>query len=314
MLKQKKFLFLLATMLLLIVGCAANDGANDTENNKDNNGNNGEEAATGEHIAPKMEDLDPDDPKTETIQYGEELFNETNTVASDYVGNELSCQSCHADGGYSQSSTMVGVTADYPQYRPREGITFTLEDRINGCMVRSMNGKMFPSDSEEMRGMVAYLTYLSEGVEIGQERPWAVVNMMEEVPEPDVVSGEELYESKNCLTCHGDNGEGTGANSGPALWGEKSFNDGAGMGRLTKMAGYLQNNMPIGDEYDLSDQEAADLAAFILMQDRPEWQGHDDDFPHGGRPTDIITKDRRDAIQKGEFDWTEIDNVVPKKD
>src|SRR5699024_9783059 len=263
---------------------------------------------------PKIEDLDPEDPKTETIKYGEELFNETNTVASDYVGNELSCQSCHADGGYSQSSTMVGVTADYPQYRPREGVTFTMEDRINGCMVRSMNGKMFPSDSKEMRGMVAYLTFLSEGVEIGQERPWVVVNMMEEVPEPDVVSGEELYESKNCLTCHGDNGEGTGPNSGPALWGEDSFNDGAGMGRLTKMAGYLQNNMPIGDEYELSDQEAADLAAYILMQDRPEWEGHDDDFPHGGRPTDIITQDRRDAIQKDEFDWTEIDNVVPKKD
>src|SRR5699024_9651369 len=210
-LKQKKFLFLLATMLLLIVGCAANEGSKD-ENSNNGNDAKGTEEASREHEAPKMEELDPDDPKTETIQYGEELFNETNTVASDYVGNELSCQSCHADGGYSQSSTMVGVTADYAQYRPREGITFTLEDRINGCMVRSMNGKMFPSDSEEMRGMVAYLTYLSEGVEIGAERPWVVVNLMEEVPEPDVVSGEELYESKNCLTCHGDSGEGTGAN------------------------------------------------------------------------------------------------------
>src|SRR5699024_4816521 len=183
MLKQRKFLFLLATMLLLIVGCAANDEAKKENSNNGNDGN-GTEEASGEHEAPKIEDLDPDDPKTETIKYGEELFNETNTVASDYVGNELSCQSCHADGGYSQSSTMVGVTADYPQYRPREGVTFTMEDRINGCMVRSMNGKMFPSDSKEMRGMVAYLTFLSEGVEIGQERPWVVVNMMEEVPEP----------------------------------------------------------------------------------------------------------------------------------
>jgi len=307
---KKRFFVLFAALLLLIVGCTAN---NEMKEENGNNHNGGEEAGAA-HEAPKMEDLDPDDPMTEAIQYGEELFNETNTVASDYVGNELSCQSCHADGGYSQSSTMVGVTADYPQYRPREGVTFTLEDRINGCMVRSMNGEMFPSDSEEMRGMVAYLNYLSQGVEIGADRPWVVVNSMEEVPEPDVDRGEELYEKKNCLTCHGDSGEGTGANSGPALWGEDSFNDGAGMGRLTKMAGYLQNNMPIGNEYELTDQEAADLAAYILMHDRPEWEGHEEDFPHGGRPTDIITQDRRDAIQKGDFDWSEIDNVVSSKE
>src|SRR5699024_2464812 len=150
-----------------------------------------------------------------------------------------------------------------------------------------------------------------EGVEVGQERPWGTVNSMDEVPEPDRVSGEELYEEKNSSSCHGDDGSGRGANSGPALWGDNSFNDGAGMGRLTKMAGDIQNNMPIGEEYELSDQEAADLAAYLLSKDRPEWKGHDDDFPHGKRPSDIITKDRREAIQKGEFDWTEIDNVIP---
>lgn len=71
--------------------------------------------------------------------------------------------------------------------------------------------------------------------------------------------------------------------------------------------------MPIGDEYVLSDQEAADLAAFLLMQDRPVWEGHDDDFPHGKRPTDIITQDCRDAIQEVTFDWSEIDNIVVEK-
>src|SRR5699024_11362394 len=75
MLKQRKFLFLLATMLLLIVGCAANDEA---ENENSNNGNdgNGTEEASGEHEAPKIEDLDPEDPKTETIKYGEERSEE----------------------------------------------------------------------------------------------------------------------------------------------------------------------------------------------------------------------------------------------
>lgn len=304
MLKQKRFWITVFASLFIIIGCTANDSENDETIDEE----------TNVHTPPSMEDLDPDDPMTEAIKYGEEIFNETNVVMADYVGNELSCQSCHADGGLSQSSSMVGVTAAYPQYRPREGITFTLEDRINGCMIRSMNGEMIPSDSEEMRALISYLTYISEGVEIGAERPWVTVNSMDEVPEPNVENGEELYEKKNCLSCHGDDGQGTGANTGPALWGDDSFNDGAGMGRLTKMAGYLQNNMPIGAEYELTDQEAADLAAFLLMQDRPVWEGHDEDFPHGGRPTDIITEDRREKIRNGEFDWTEIENVVPRKE
>ena len=74
------------------------------------------------------------------------------------------------------------------------------------------------------------------------------------------------------------------------------------MDHLTKMAGYLQNNMPIGAEYELTDQETADIAAFLLTHERPEWKDHDDDFPHGNRPTDIITKDQREKIRLGEFD------------
>ena len=307
----RKTWFVFAFALIFAVACSANsENKDNTEGNKNNTS---KEAGENDdvHTAPAMEDLDPEDPKTEAIQYGEEVFNETNTVLPENVGNELSCQSCHADGGRSQASSLVGVAADYPQYRPREGVTFTLEDRINGCMIRSMNGEMIDTDSEEMRAMIAYMTYLSEGVEIGQERPWVVVNNMEEVPEPDVDNGEELY-ADNCLSCHGDDGAGTGPNSGPALWGDNSFNDGAGMGRLTKAAGFIQRNMPVGQEESLSDQEAADIAAFMLSQDRPEFDGHDKDFPDGKKPTDIITQDRRDQIQAGEFDWSEIENVVPK--
>lgn len=52
------------------------------------------------------------------------------------------------------------------------------------------------------------------------------------------------------------------------------------------------------------------LLAIGPIDDRPEWQGHDTDWPNGGRLTDIITKDRREKIREGTFDWTEIDNVV----
>src|SRR5699024_11360952 len=88
-------------------------------------------------------------------------------------------------------------------------------------MIRSMNGKMFEEDSEELEAMTAYINKLSEGIEEGDDLPWRMHNTMEEIPEPDVDHGEELYDSKNCLTCHADDGSGTGANSGPALWGDK---------------------------------------------------------------------------------------------
>lgn len=306
MIKCKKTWISMLILMLFVAACSSsNNGENESSATNDNT-----ELA---YDPPLMDDLDPEDPKTEYIKYGEEIFNETNVVLPE-TGNKLSCQSCHADGGISQSSSMVGVTTQFPQYRPREGVVFTLEDRINGCMTRSMNGEKIEHDSEEMRALVSYLTYISEGIEVGEDIPWRMLNTMTEIPEPDVASGEELYTKKNCMTCHGNDGSGTGANTGPALWGEDSFNDGAGMSRMTKMAGYIQNNMPIGEEYELTDQEAADLAAYLLSHERPIWAGHDDDFPHGGRPTDIIDEEKRKQIREGTFDWTEIENVIPRKD
>lgn len=321
--KQTKYLISILSfvLLLVLIACTSNNDLNDNANN--NNGanenavNNNENDEDSEELAynpPSMDDLDPNDPMTPHIQYGEEVFNETDTVLPDNVGNKLSCQSCHADGGVSQSSSMVGVTTQFPQYRPREGAVFTLEDRINGCMIRSMDGEKLDHESEEMRALMSYLTYISEGIEVGEDIPWRMLNTMNEIPEPSVDRGEELYETKNCLTCHATDGSGTGANSGPALWGDNSFNDGAGMARMTKMAGYIKNNMPIGAEDQLTDQEAADLAAYLLSQERPEWEGHDTDFPGIDGPSDIMTKDRREQIREGTFDWTEIDNVIPSEE
>lgn len=313
----------LVSLLLVIVSCNTTDNTSDPEEaqRKNTNGNTNQQASDSNisdnqngdgalaYDPPSMDDLDPENPMTEYIVYGQKIFNETDTALDDYVGNQLSCASCHADGGLSKSSSMVGVTTQFPQYRAREGVVFTLEDRINGCMLRSMNGERIPTDSKEMRAMVSYLTYISEGIEVGEDIPWRMLNTMKEIPYPSVENGEKLYAEKNCITCHGENGEGIGANTGPALWGDNSFNDGAGMARMVKMAGYIKNNMPPGDE-ELTDQQAADLAAYILSQDRPEWEGHDTDWPNGGRPTDIMDKERRERIREGSFDWSEIDNVV----
>src|SRR6266581_4602623 len=54
-----------------------------------------------------------------------------------------------------------------PQYRGREGAVVTLEDRINGCMERSMNGRALPLDSREMKAFSSYMRWLSTGVPDG---------------------------------------------------------------------------------------------------------------------------------------------------
>ncbi|UDK98680.1 c-type cytochrome [Lysinibacillus sphaericus] len=257
------------------------------------------------YAPPSIEEV-PDGPMKEAILYGYELVSNTHVAADEYVGNQLSCTSCHAGAGYDeQASSLVGVTANYPQYIARSGGIVTIEERINGCMVRSMNGKKFEMNSDELEAMVAYFAYISQGVPVGAEREWAGTSNMKSVPIPDVAHGEELY-AQSCIACHAADGSGTGATTGPALWGENSFNDGAGMARMSKMAGYIQNNMPVGAGGTLSDQDAADLAAYILSQNRPEWANHDKDWPKGGRPNDLMNKEKREQVKNGTIDWEQV--------
>lgn len=252
---------------------------------------------------PSMDNV-PDGPMKEAILFGYDLVNETHSTASDKVGANLSCTSCHAGAGLTEVASLVGVMADYPKYMPRADDIITIEERINGCMVRSMNGEKFETNSKEIKAMVAYFKYISEGVEIGGERPWAKSSDMKVVPTPSVTDGEALYQ-KSCIACHAADGSGNGPNVGPALWGETSFNDGAGLARFSKMAGYIQTYMPVGNEGSLTDQQASDLAAFILTQDRPVWKNHDKDWAKGA-PSDIMTEDRRKQAQNGTLNWNEV--------
>ena len=59
---------------------------------------------------------------------------------------------------------------------------------------------------------------------------------------PDPVHGSEIYVAQ-CAGCHGGNGEGQRPLF-PPVWGPDSFNNGAGMNRVRKMAAFVQHNMP----------------------------------------------------------------------
>ena len=117
-----------------------------------------------------------DDPFGTLVKYGHALLtdtaNEIGPTVSDptrrFAGNNLACQNCHLQGGTQPyAMPLIGVWGQFPQYRAREGAVDTLEDRINGCMERSMNGRPLPLESREMRAFSSYMRWLSTGIPDG---------------------------------------------------------------------------------------------------------------------------------------------------
>jgi thiosulfate dehydrogenase len=126
------------------------------------------------------------------------------------------------------------------KYRSRAGTTQIIEDRVNDCFKRSMNGKPLVPESRDMRDIVAYMAFLSTGYPVGAEVDG---QGMPPVPplEGDTTRALALFNAK-CMACHGANGEGTVV--APPLWGPESFNIGAGMARIRTAAAFIKKAMP----------------------------------------------------------------------
>ena len=250
-------------------------------------------------VVPDIDKL-ADDDWGRTVRYGRDLVAKTASLigpevsdpAHRFAGNNLNCQSCHLEAGSKEFGLpFVGVYADFPNYRARSGAVGTVEDRIQGCMVRSMNGKPLPADSREMTAIVAYLKFLSSGRPVGAPTHGRGPGRMPELTRAaDPAHGEAVY-AQNCAACHGDQGQVQRAGplghahgyAIPPLWGPDSFNDGAGMTRLINAANFVHNNMPNGVTWQapaLSTEDAWDVAAFVDSQPRPHKAQLDRDFPN----------------------------------
>ena len=240
----------------------------------------------------------------EMVKYGKELVVNTpkyiGPEVSDekmrFAGNNLTCQNCHLEAGTKPyAGTFVGTYASFPQYGARGDSIGTLADRINGCMTRSMNGKALPLDSKEMKAIETYMFWLSQGIPLGaanklQERElYKVDRKMIKQKAADPIKGKVVYDT-HCASCHGTNGEGIkneGLATGyinPPLWGQDSYNKGAGMYRTLKAADFIRSNMPLGASKDspiLTDEEAYNVAAYMNDDShfRPEKANRDKDFP-----------------------------------
>ena len=113
---------------------------------------------------------------------------------------------------------------------------------------------------------------------------------------PNVENGKQVY-AQQCAVCHGANGEGLKDEAGrtvyPPLWGERSFNIGAGMARTYTAAAFVMRNMPIGfhekfplGQGGLSEQEAVDVAEYFSHQPRPDYPDKVKDWPKDPKPKD----------------------------
>lgn len=255
-------------------------------------------AAANEWKVPDVESL-PKDKYGQMVRYGKELVTATYKYVGPevadpkmrYAGNNFACQTCHLEAGTKKfGAPFVGAFADYPQYRPREDQVQNIEERVNGCMERSMSGKELPVDGKEMRAIVSYLHFMSKDVPVGSKLEGRAVPRIK-IPAraADPVAGEVVY-AENCAVCHGE--DGLGKRNGvkgdalgyefPPVWGPDSYNTGAGMARVIMAANFIKHNMPVGTTYDapaLTDDQAFDVSAYINSKPRPEKANLDTDFP-----------------------------------
>ena len=201
--------------------------------------------------------------------YGRELIMHTRTYMKPYVTANMDCQACHIAGGTkARGGSLVGTFAQFPQWNKRAHRVITLHDRIAECFLYSMNGHPPAYYSREMEGIVAYIVYLSRGVPAGATPPPGVRFTDFKPVNPNPEHGAQIY-TQRCSACHG--ADGSGSDVIPPLWGSKSFNNGAGMSKINRMAGFVRYNMPQNAPGSLSDQEATDVSAFVLQHTRPRF-------------------------------------------
>lgn len=217
----------------------------------------------------------------DSVMRGYRLILNTAFYAPEYAHNELSCTNCHflagdTLGGKNGGISLVGVTTLYPQYSKRSGKVISLTERIENCFQRSMNGKAPPKHSRIMTDMINYLHWISKEVESIKNIPWLGLPEIKNSHKPNSHEGQKLYE-QYCAACHRSDGAGSGfldeieRKTIPPLWGDHSFNDGAGMNTIRMLAPFIYLNMPY-QQAGLTEEQALDIAAYVLEQKRPHFK------------------------------------------
>ncbi len=229
---------------------------------------------TTHYHVPPDEDTIPNDKYGDEVRLGKKIFTETYKYGRRYAGNDLTCANCHLDAGRQPNAgPMWAAYGMYPAYREKNDRSNSLEERIQQCFQFSLNGFAPALDAPELRALVSYIHFLSKGAPIGTEMPGrGYPQVVRTGSDPNPKRGADIYKAK-CASCHGANGAGEkkagGGYTWPPVWGMDAYNKGAGMANNDLLAGFIKANMPLGQPWSLTDQEAFDVAAYINLQIRP---------------------------------------------
>lgn len=235
---------------------------------------------TAASFAPPPEKSIPEGPQGEAIRRGQLLFTKTSSNAGDFVGNGMTCASCHLDSGRQPNAApMWAAWVSYPAYRDKNKRINTMEDRIRECFLYSMNapaskaGTPPPYGHDIYRDLQSYFAWLATDAPWGQTLPGRGFKKLQMTSlGHDPARGAAVYAEK-CASCHGAEGGGQPNTDGtftiPPLWGTRAYNWGAGMTRLSNAAGFIKVNMPLGEGNTLTDQQAWDVAAYVNSRPRP---------------------------------------------
>jgi thiosulfate dehydrogenase len=237
--------------------------------------------------APDTSDIPPGS-SGELIRYGRELIEHTATYLGPqgtltHVSNGMNCQNCHLHAGTKPfAANYSAVASTYPRFRARSGTVEGFAKRVNDCFERSLNGKRLPVDSREMKAIIAYLRWVGKDVQKGETPQGAGLIELPLLDRPaDPVKGGQHY-AAYCSSCHGAHGEGVKEVKDrewryPPLWGADSYNTGAGLYRISRLAAFIKANMPYGATFEnpvLPNDVAWDIAAYVNTMPRPR-----KDFP-----------------------------------
>ncbi len=235
-------------------------------------------------------------PAIATEEYGKRLLAQTAELLGPhnpdprmrYSGSGLNCGSCHLGTGIEPGTlSLLQANEHYPRFAARTGGTTDIEDRVNECLQRSMNGRGLPADSPQTIAMASYIRslgarYAAMGASLRKAKEPPAFKGPNRAADP--VAGKKVFGDR-CAACHGTDGAGLLATAKPVdgyvfppLWGPDSFNDGAGMHRVLTSAKFIKARMPLG-KADLTDDQAFDVAAFVNSQPRPHMANLDRDFP-----------------------------------
>lgn len=232
------------------------------------------------HVPPTMDDLEKADMHPElkrVIRRGHDLFVNTQQLRGKNVFNNMNCNSCHmGEGRLPFAGPIWPAVVTLPDYRGKNKHVNNLEERISGCFSYSMNGTPPAYGSDDMIALTAYHQWLAKGVPMyangknmyGRGYP----RLADPAKKMDYQRGKKVYEEQ-CAICHAADGSGLverGQVVFPPVWGDNSYNWGAGIVRYPTLASFVKHNMPIGRPNSLSDQQAWDVAYYIDSQERPQ--------------------------------------------